>query len=155
MKPVTIVTLGLLAIFPATAEACETGSQFQHPAKGEIYRRFGNQTNPVLGVVRLHSGFDYSGAAGEPVSAAEAGTVVSAGPEEGYGNYVRIDHGNGLMTAYAHMSNFSVKQGQCVGKGEVIGTIGASGVASKPHLHFEVIENGRFTDPGPLLPKVS
>ncbi len=153
MKPARIVILGFLAIFPATAEACETGSQFQRPAKGEIYRRFGKQKHPVLGVVRMHTGFDYRGASGEPVAAAEAGTVVSAGREGGYGNYVRIDHGDGLMTAYAHMSRFSVKTGQCVGKGEVIGTIGATGIASEPHLHFEVIEKGQFTDPGPLLPK--
>ena len=104
-------------------------------------------------------GLDYRGAGGEPVSAAEAGTVVAADRfneetkgEAGYGNYVRIDHGNGLQTAYAHLLNFNVKAGQCVSKGEVIGNLGNSGVSTEPHLHFEVIQNGRFADPSPLLP---
>ena len=159
MKPASIVLAGLLAVFATGADACETGGRLQHPAQGEIYRKFGYAAHPLLKTVRLHAGLDYRGAGGEPVSAAEAGTVVAADRfneetkgEAGYGNYVRIDHGNGLQTAYAHLLNFNVKAGQCVSKGEVIGNLGNSGVSTEPHLHFEVIQNGRFADPSPLLP---
>jgi murein DD-endopeptidase MepM/ murein hydrolase activator NlpD len=159
MKPASIALAGLLAVFSTGADACETGGRLQHPAQGEIYRKFGYTAHPLLKAVRLHAGLDYRGAGGEPVSAAEAGTVVIAdrfneetNGEAGYGNYVRIDRGNGLQTAYAHLLNFNVKAGQCVSKGEVIGRLGNSGLSSEPYLHLEVIQNGQFADPSPLLP---
>jgi murein DD-endopeptidase MepM/ murein hydrolase activator NlpD len=152
MKLAAIALGGLLTVLSTGGEACQTGGQLQHPAQGEIYRKFGYAKHPLLKTVRLHAGLDYRGAAGEPVSAAEAGTIVAAGVEDGYGNYIRIDHGNGLQTAYGHLSSLNVTAGQCVSKGELIGNAGNTGVSSQPHLHFEVIQNGRFTNPGPMLP---
>ncbi len=152
MKPASIALAGLFAALPAGAFACETGAQSQHPAQGEIYRKFGYAKHPLLKTVFFHVGLDYRGAVGEPVSAAESGTVEVAGREGGYGNYVRIDHGNGLKTTYAHLMNFNVKPGQCVSKGEVIASLGNSGMTTGPHLHFEVIQDGKFADPTPLLP---
>jgi murein DD-endopeptidase MepM/ murein hydrolase activator NlpD len=151
MKPASIVLAGLFAALPAGAFACETGAQMQHPAQGEIYRKFGYMKHPLLKTVKLHPGFDYRGAPGKPISAAESGTVEMAGREGGYGNYIRIDHGNGLKTTYAHLLNFNVKPGQCVSKGEVIASLGNSGLSTEPHLHFEVIQDGKFADPSPLL----
>jgi murein DD-endopeptidase MepM/ murein hydrolase activator NlpD len=152
MKFAFIALAGLVAASSTPLEACDTGSQLQHPAQGEIYAKFGYRRHPLLRTVRLHSGLDYKGAVGDPVSAAATGTVAVAGREGGYGNYVRIDHGNGLQTAYAHLLNYNVKPGQCVSKDEVIGSLGNSGVSTEPHLHFEVIQNDRFIDPSALLP---
>jgi murein DD-endopeptidase MepM/ murein hydrolase activator NlpD len=132
--------------------ACETAGGLQHPARGEIDAKFGFREHPLLHTVRLHSGVDYSGAYGDPIAAAGAGTVTAAGREGGYGIYVRIDHGNGLQTAYAHLLNYNVKPGQCVSEGEVIGRLGNTGISTKPHLHFEVLQNNRFIDPSSLLP---
>ncbi len=152
MKFAFIALAGLFAVSPARLEACGTGSQLQHPARGEIYRKFGYTEHPLLKTARLHTGLDYKGTVGDPVAAAGTGTVTVAGQEGGYGNYVRIDHGNGLQTAYAHLLNYNVKPGQCVSKGEVIGVLGNSGLSSEPHLHFEVLQNSSFIDPSSLLP---
>jgi murein DD-endopeptidase MepM/ murein hydrolase activator NlpD len=138
----------LLASSPARLVACDTGSQLEHPVQGEIYAKFGYDIHTV----RFHSGLDYRGAAGDPVVAAETGTVAAAGRYGGYGNYIRIDHGNGLQTAYNHLLNYKVKPGQCVGKGEVIGSVGNSGYSSGPHLHFEVLRDDKVVDPCALLP---
>ena len=152
MKPASIALAGLFAALSAGAFACETGSRLQHPAQGEVYRKFGYGKDPLLKTVKLHSGLDYKGAVGEPIGAAEVGTVEVAERDGGYGNYVRIDHGNGLKTAYAHLLNYNVKPGQCVSKGEVIASLGNSGITAGSHLHFEVIQDGKFADPSPLLP---
>ncbi len=152
MKPVAIVLSSIFALYSAGLAACEVGKHLQHPAQGQIYRKFGLTKDPVLKTVHLHSGLDYKGAVGDAVSAAEAGTVVVANNEGGYGNYVRIDHGNGMQTAYGHLQNFSVKPGQCVSKGEVIGSLGNSGISTGPHLLFEVIQDNELVDPSPLLP---
>jgi murein DD-endopeptidase MepM/ murein hydrolase activator NlpD len=147
MKFAFVALAGLIAASSTPIQACETGNQLQHPAQGEIYAKFGYPENPLVHTARLHSGLDYKGAVGDPVAAAEAGTVAAAGREGGYGNYVRIDHGNGLQTAYAHLLSYKVKPGQCVGKGEAIGSLGNSGLSTGPHLHFEVLRDDRFVDP--------
>lgn len=156
-----VIVAGLFAVLSSGVEACETGSNLQHPVAGAVFRKFAPAAeSPFARKIRLktgldfslHLGQDYKGASGEPVHAAEFGTViVAAGPYGNYGNYVRIDHGNGLQTAYGHLLNFNVKPGQCVSKGEVIGPLGNTGFSAGPHLHFEVFRNGEFADPGPLL----
>ena len=152
MKFAAIALAGLFAASSARLLACDTGSQLRHPARGEMYAKFGYRENPLVHAARFHPGVDYKGATGDPVTAAEAGTVTFAGREGGYGNYVRIDHGNGLQTAYAHLASYKVKPGQCVSKDEVIGTVGNTGISTGPHLHFEVLQDGRFVDPSSLLP---
>jgi murein DD-endopeptidase MepM/ murein hydrolase activator NlpD len=152
MKFAILALAGLFAALPGHLEACDTGNRLRHPAQGEIYGKFGYREHPLLHVLRLHTGLDYRGAIGDPVAAAEGGTVAVADREGGYGNYVRIDHGNGLQTAYAHLASYNVKPGQCVSKDELIGSVGNSGVSTEPHLHFEVLQNSRFIDPISLLP---
>ena|SRR5947209_6863571 len=153
MKISWILSAAILVSISAGAQACDkTNGSLQHPASGEIYKTFGYVTHPILKRTRLHSGIDYSGPTGGQVVAADGGTVVVAGREGAYGNYVRIDHGNGMQTSYAHMDKIGVKQGDCVARGADIGTIGQTGVSSGPHLHFEILQNSRFVDPIPRLP---
>ncbi|MBI4281632.1 M23 family metallopeptidase [Candidatus Uhrbacteria bacterium] len=94
-----------------------------------------------------HSGIDMAGTYGTPVYAAEDGTVVQAGWGTGYGLYVLIDHGNGLMTRYAHSSKLLVTRGEQVQRGQRIALLGSTGRSTGPHVHFETIVNGRFVNP--------
>jgi len=84
--------------------------------------------------------------------AAEAGQVVLVTSDGGYGNYIALDHGDGLRTLYAHLSQFSVGAGQFVSRGQLIGRIGSTGYSTGPHLHFEVREQGVLRNPLNYLP---
>ena len=99
---------------------------------------------------RHHDGIDLAGPYGSPVRAAEAGTVVFAGRQSGYGNVVRVEHGDGTVTVYAHLASFVVRSGH-VGAGELIAREGNSGHSTGPHLHFEVQIGGVPVDPVPWL----
>ncbi len=112
-----------------------------YPAGGGIVSPFGTRWG------RPHLGVDIAGGQGSPVVAAEAGTVTSAGYEGAYGMCVDISHGGGVVTRYAHLSSAAVKSGQSVERGQFIGRIGATGNATGPHLHFEVIVNGAHKNP--------
>jgi murein DD-endopeptidase MepM/ murein hydrolase activator NlpD len=96
---------------------------------------------------RMHEGIDIGVGYGTPIAAAASGTVVYAGWESGYGNFVVIDHGNGLATAYGHQSRIAVSNGEAVTQGQVIGYVGCTGHCFGPHLHFEVRVNGAPVDP--------
>jgi murein DD-endopeptidase MepM/ murein hydrolase activator NlpD len=120
---------------------------FQWPVNGTITSGFGYRTHPVLGARRLHAGVDFGAATGTPIVAAAAGVVVSAGWQGGYGNAVVIDHGGGEATLYGHQSRLAVSGGAHVSRGQVIGYVGATGLATGPHLHFEWRVNGVPTDP--------
>lgn len=100
----------------------------------------------------FHTGIDIAGDTGDPYVAAASGRVVSAGWAGSYGNCIVIDHGNGIMTRYAHSSKLLVSAGQSVSKGQTIGLVGATGNATGPHLHFEVIINGDTANPLNYLP---
>jgi murein DD-endopeptidase MepM/ murein hydrolase activator NlpD len=89
-----------------------------------------------------HTGQDIGASSGTPIHAADAGVVLSVGKSRAYGNVTLIDHGNGLVTMYAHQSRFGVSQGDVVGVGDVIGYVGSTGFSTGPHLHFEVHING-------------
>ena len=99
----------------------------------------------------FHKGMDLKVTKDTPVLAAAAGTVVFSGKERGYGLIVKMDHGNGLTTAYAHLSSSCVSVRDVVRQGDRIGRVGASGNATAPHLHYEVHVNGRPVDPAPYL----
>ncbi len=111
--------------------------------------RFGRRRHPILGYVRAHRGLDFGAPRGTPVYAAGDGTVERASRFGSYGNYVRIRHGSGYETAYAHLSRFArgIRKGVRVRQGRTIGYVGASGRATGPHLHYEVLVNGRQVDP--------
>jgi murein DD-endopeptidase MepM/ murein hydrolase activator NlpD len=127
------------------------GGELFWPTSGPIVSGFGYRTHPVYGTTRFHSGVDIDGACGQPIFAAEDGTVISAGDNGGYGNATVIDHGNGLSTLYAHQSSLSVSSGQSVDRGQQIGLVGTTGLSTGCHLHFEVRINGEPVDPVPYL----
>ena len=95
---------------------------------------------------RLHAGVDLAAPSGTPIVAAGAGVVVRAGPADGYGNAVLIDHGNGYLTHYGHLATITVTEGQGVAAGRQVGTEGSTGHSTGPHLHFEV-HQGRYQNP--------
>ncbi len=111
---------------------------------------FGMRQDPVLNRYQLHAGQDFAAPMGVGVRSAADGRVFSVLPSSasgGYGNYVCIDHGNGMATCYAHLSQFLVKEGQMVVRGQQIGLVGSTGYSTGPHLHFEVRINGTPVDP--------
>jgi murein DD-endopeptidase MepM/ murein hydrolase activator NlpD len=110
---------------------------------------FGMRRHPILGYTRMHRGVDFAAPTGTPIYAAGAGRLVQVGRNGGYGNYIRIQHGNTYATAYAHLSRFAdgMRPGRRVKQGEVIGYVGSTGRSTGPHLHFEVHKNGSQVDP--------
>ncbi|WP_324474623.1 MULTISPECIES: M23 family metallopeptidase [unclassified Novosphingobium] len=115
---------------------------------------FGYRADPFTGGADFHPGLDFKGPMGAPIYAAARGTVSFVGQRSGYGNVVEIDHGNGLITRYAHMSGFRTVVGKPVMPGELIGLIGSTGRSTGPHLHFEVRINDRPVNPRPFLEAV-
>lgn len=108
---------------------------------------FGPRFHPILKYWRLHMGIDIGDYCGAPVRAAGPGKVLSVGVNGGYGNRVVIDHGNKLFTTYNHLQSWSVKNGQEVATGDVIGLEGTTGLSTGCHIHFEVLKDGFYTNP--------
>jgi len=108
---------------------------------------FGNRVHPLLGFERAHQGIDYGAPAGTPVWAVGDGTVRQAGVNGDCGKSVTLRHRNGLETVYCHLSSVTVSVGRAVSQKEVIGTVGSTGLATGPHLHFAVRKDGRFVNP--------
>jgi murein DD-endopeptidase MepM/ murein hydrolase activator NlpD len=124
------------------------GSQaMRMPVPGRMTSGFGERFHPILGFVRFHDGVDLAAAWGTPIVAAADGRVISAGWNGGYGRAVVIAHADGLETKYGHMSRIAAYLGESVSRGEVIGYVGSSGLSTGPHLHFEVLRNGRPVNP--------
>lgn len=118
------------------------------PAVGPISSGFGFRTDPFTGEWQMHHGIDIDAPFGAPVRAAAAGKVISAGWEgSGYGIQVEIDHLNGIVTKYAHLSRTTAQVGEMVLRGQVIGYVGSTGRSTAPHLHYEVIERGVKVNP--------
>jgi murein DD-endopeptidase MepM/ murein hydrolase activator NlpD len=116
--------------------------KFAWPVVGMISSGFGYRIHPILGIRRFHSGIDIVAPYGTLVKAADGGQVVQAGYSGGYGYSVMLYHGGGFATWYAHLSSINVSMGQFVQRGQVIGLVGSTGLATGPHLHFEVRING-------------
>lgn len=108
---------------------------------------YGYRRDPFSGEGAFHSGLDFRGTRGTPIHAAAAGRVSFVGTKSGYGNVVEIDHGQGIVTRYAHLSRFDVKQGQRVAAGVTVALMGSTGRSTGPHLHFEVRMNGTAMNP--------
>lgn len=115
--------------------------------KGWLSSYFGVRTDPFTGKRARHYGLDFAGSEGGDVVAVAAGVVTFSGPRYGYGNMVEINHGNGFVTRYAHNKSNLVQVGDVVKKGQVISLMGSSGRSTGPHVHFEVLQNGKVVDP--------
>ncbi len=127
-------------------------------ANPHITSPFGMRMHPVLGVRRMHNGTDFRAWCGTPILASNSGIVVRAHSNSGAGNYVTIDHGRydgrGVMTRYTHLQSRSVRLGDWVERGQVIGHSGSTGTSTACHLHFEVWVNGSVVDPMTWLPRI-
>ena len=123
---------------------------FAQPVEGaRLSSVFGRRTHPVYGNVRMHTGVDFAAARGTPVKATAPGRVSFIGRRGGYGRVVEISHGSDTLTRYAHLSEVpdTLEQGQRVMAGDMIGRVGATGTATGPNLHYEVLVDARPTDP--------
>lgn len=114
--------------------------------------KFGSRMHPILGYTRMHRGIDFAAPQGTPILAAGSGTVKRASRFGTYGNYILIQHDREIATAYAHLSRFAkgMTPGKSVKQGDVVGYVGATGRASGPHLHYEVLKNGSHINPQTL-----
>lgn len=118
------------------------------PTNGYISSVFSrSRRHPILARERPHEGVDITAPTGTPILAAAKGRVRSAERDGGYGLSIEVDHGYGVVTRYAHASKILVRRGQLVQRGDTIGLVGQTGLAVGPHLHYEVLVNGRATNP--------
>jgi murein DD-endopeptidase MepM/ murein hydrolase activator NlpD len=131
------------------SSSANANGSFLWPVASYVYvsSRFGLRIHPITGVQKTHTGMDIASNQGTAVYASDGGTVTLAGWNGGYGNCIMIDHGNGYVTLYGHLSAINVSQGQTVSQGETIGLVGSTGNSTGPHLHFEVLQNGTRIDP--------
>lgn len=125
------------------------GGMFQFPCPGytRVSSDYGNRMHPTLGVYKFHNGIDLAASTGTPILAAYDGKVVGASYNSTMGNYVMIDHGDGLYTIYMHASKLYVSTGKMVSKGDTIAAVGSTGRSTGPHLHFGVRLNGSYVSP--------
>jgi murein DD-endopeptidase MepM/ murein hydrolase activator NlpD len=123
------------------------------PVEGTLESGYGGRRNPFGGSsYEYHEGQDIEAEMGAPVVATASGTVTIACSQNGYGNVVYIDHGNGLSTRYGHLSHIDATVGQRIARGEVLGRVGSTGRSTGPHLHYEVRINNEPVNPRPYLP---
>jgi len=121
------------------------------PVEGPVGSGFGFRSDPFTGRTALHTGLDFPAEVGTSIVAAAGGVVLSAGPHPQYGQMVEVDHGNGLVTRYAHTSKMLVKQGDFIRRGQKIAEVGNTGRSTGPHLHFEVLVEGVQQNPAKFL----
>lgn len=115
--------------------------------RGYLSSGFGTRQDPFNGYSAFHAGIDFAGAKGDPVVAVAAGVVTFAGVRPGYGRVIDVTHGDGYVTRYAHNERLSVKVGDTVTRGQQVALMGSSGRSTGPHVHFEVLRNGRPVNP--------
>lgn len=137
-KILTVFSLFILCLF---------STYTVHAFGGGITSPFGYRTHPIYGTVIYHSGIDIGVDYGTAVPAADSGTVTYSGWMQGYGYFVMIDHGDGIVTCYGHNQELLVQEGEKVSKSQVISLAGSTGNSTGPHLHFEVRQNGEPIDP--------
>ncbi|MCP3934270.1 MAG: M23 family metallopeptidase [Actinomycetia bacterium] len=154
--PMTAELLELLTVQRGDAGLVQTPSsalaqRFFPVAGEETGSGFGVRSDPFTGEERMHRGVDIGAAQGAPVLASAAGVVSWAGERGSYGQLVKIDHGDGVETRYAHQSRIDVSVGDIVEAGQQIGAVGSTGRSTGPHLHFEVRVGGDAVDPAVWL----
>jgi murein DD-endopeptidase MepM/ murein hydrolase activator NlpD len=121
------------------------------PVTGGLSSSYGSRLDPFTGSHEFHAGLDISADAGQPVFATADGSVETARWSGAFGNLVVVDHGYGIGTRYGHLSRFAVTEGQQIRKGDVVGYVGSTGRSTSPHVHYELLLNGRPTNPLRLL----
>ena len=122
---------------------------------GPVSSPFGWRRDPINGQSRFHKGVDIRAAYGQPVPSAAGGQVVTAGEQGAYGLTVVVEHDSGIRTRYAHLSAVAVTPGESVERGQDLGRVGSSGRSTGPHLHFEVLEDGRPVNPATAMQKLA
>jgi len=122
---------------------------------GWLSSPYGYRTDPFTGKRRWHAGVDLAGKEGSDIITVGAGVVTFAGDRFGYGNLVEVDHGDGLVTRYAHAKTIKVETGDVVQKGQVVALMGSTGRSTGPHVHFEVIRNGKSENPEKYIQRAS
>jgi murein DD-endopeptidase MepM/ murein hydrolase activator NlpD len=140
---------GVYEYYDAKGESIRKGL-LRTPVEGaHLTSGFGMRRHPLMGFSRMHKGVDFGAVTGTPIYAAGAGIIEESGWKSGYGRYVRIRHNNKVSTAYAHMNQFGrgIARGTRVAQGQVIGYVGASGMATGPHLHYEVMVDNNQVNP--------
>ena len=145
--------LTALAAFPGSSVVTAPSSSYVYPIiaprkSGD----FGKRRHPILRIDRHHSGMDLAAPMDAPIRSIQAGTVIFADPYEGYGRLVVVRHKNGMTSHYGHCNVIKAKPGQKVKAGEIIATVGESGMTTGPHLHFEVRVNGIAQNPDNYIP---
>lgn len=130
----------------ASTSSVSSGDFIVPVANHCVTSEFGMRKHPLSGMERFHAGIDLADAQGTPVMAAKDGEVISAGSNGGYGNQVAVDHGGGIVSTYAHLSQIRISKGK-VKKGDVIGLMGSTGSSTAPHLHLEIKVNGKPENP--------
>jgi len=141
-------SLDLVSRRTADSDLAEMAYPSRYPIAGaRISSRFGNRRDPFTRRLARHTGVDMPAPRGTPILASAGGTVRFAGYRSAYGNAVEIDHGDGLVTRYAHASKLLVRKGQVVLPEQPIATVGSTGRSTGPHLHFEVLRQGRPVEP--------
>jgi len=120
---------------------------FAMPVEGTVTSGFGYRPDPITGEVTFHTGIDIGATEGTPVVAALAGTVTNVAEDDAYGKYLEIDHGQGIVTLYAHARDILVSVGDPVSQGQTVALVGMTGRATTTHCHFEVVVSGQPVDP--------
>jgi murein DD-endopeptidase MepM/ murein hydrolase activator NlpD len=140
---------GIVDYYDETGKSAKKFLVRKPVATGIMRSGFGARNHPLLGYYKMHTGVDWAAPLGTAIYASGNGTIDKVGWESGYGKYVRIKHSNGYETAYGHMTAFSrsTQPGARVRQGQVIGYVGSTGLSTGPHVHYEILVNGRFVDP--------
>ena len=140
---------GIVDYYDETGKSAKKFLVRKPVAAGIMRSGFGARNHPLLGYYKMHTGVDWAAPLGTAIYASGNGTIDKVGWESGYGKYVRIKHSNGYETAYGHMTAFSrsTQPGARVRQGQVIGYVGSTGLSTGPHVHYEILVNGRFVDP--------
>jgi murein DD-endopeptidase MepM/ murein hydrolase activator NlpD len=140
---------GIVDYYDETGKSAKKFLVRKPVAIGIMRSGFGARNHPLLGYYKMHTGVDWAAPLGTAIYASGNGTIEKVGWESGYGKYVKIKHSNGYETAYGHMTAFSrnTQPGARVRQGQVIGYVGSTGLSTGPHVHYEILVNGRFVDP--------